>query len=76
MLSETCCGTEPFLPPEVSMNRPCDPIPPDAWSLAVCLFYMLNGKKPLYDEGDAMVRAQRTHSYKYTSPYDRKLSRV
>lgn len=46
IMSTTYCGTEPYLAPEVLLEKPYDPIPADVWSLGVCLFMLLNEKYP------------------------------
>lgn len=45
-LSDTFCGTESYMPPEMHKQQLYDPFTADVWSLAVCLYVMLNDSYP------------------------------
>ena len=50
VLSQTFCGTEPYLAPEIARNEPYEPIPSDIWSTGVCLYLLMNRRFPFPTE--------------------------
>lgn len=45
---EKCCGTLPYIAPEVVKRRPYPAQPADIWSCGIILVAMLAGGKDLY----------------------------
>lgn len=65
-LSETFCGTLPYLSPEMIRQTPYDSKKTDVWSLGVCLYVTLNDRLPFpFNDIRLMVKKQMTRDYKF-----------
>lgn len=65
-LSETFCGTLPYLSPEMIRQNPYDSKKTDVWSLGVCLYVMLNDRLPFpFNDIRLMVKKQLAKDYKF-----------
>ena len=54
-LSQTFCGTLPYLPPEIMANISYNPLIADIWSLGVCCYVIMNDGLPFSMGDDAMM---------------------
>lgn len=65
-LSDTFCGTLPYLSPEMIRQTPYDSKKTDVWSLGVCLYVTLNDRLPFpFNDIRLMVKKQITRDYKF-----------
>lgn len=70
-LSDTFCGTLPYLSPEMIRQNPYDSKKTDIWSLGVCLFVILNDKLPFpFEDIKMMIRKQLSRDYKFRANAD------
>ena len=65
-LSQTYCGSRPYLAPEVLTAKPYNPMISDVWSMGVVLFVLLQNRLP-FKEPDTkkLLAAQLSHNYKW-----------
>lgn len=70
-LSDTFCGTLPYLSPEMIKQYPYDPKKTDVWSLGVCLFVMLNDGLPFpISDIKTMIKKQIAREFKFKRGVD------
>lgn len=50
-LSQTYCGSDAYLSPEILHQKPYNPLMADVWACGVILFAMVFGKLPFEDSG-------------------------
>ncbi|KAI1285317.1 Testis-specific serine/threonine-protein kinase 3 [Halotydeus destructor] len=65
-LSDTFCGTESYMPPEVLQQHIYDPFKADVWSLGICLYVMLNDTYPFDRKNkDLMMKKQMAKDWNF-----------
>ncbi|KAI1299398.1 Testis-specific serine/threonine-protein kinase 2 [Halotydeus destructor] len=75
VMSETWCGTEPYLAPEILQRKPYNPFPSDVWASGVVLFAMVNNKFPFhFRDAKLMVAEQYNYRYHFKSTIETNLS--
>ena len=74
-LSDTFCGSIPYMPPEILEKRAYDPKLADIWSLGVCIFIMLNDRLPFrFQDIRTMIKLQHNKQYAYKQRIEKTLS--
>lgn len=74
-LSQTFCGTLPYLPPEIMANISYDPLIADIWSLGVCCYVIMNDGLPFSMGNDAMMyKKQLARNWTFKRRVEHKLS--
>ncbi|RWS06692.1 serine/threonine-protein kinase-like protein 2 [Dinothrombium tinctorium] len=75
LLSDTFCGTESYMPPEILQKKAYDPMISDVWSHGICLYVMLNDTYPFDRRNPAkMIEKQLKREWKFTPNVDRFVS--
>ncbi|RWS15380.1 testis-specific serine/threonine-protein kinase 1-like isoform X3 [Dinothrombium tinctorium] len=75
ILSKTFCGSLPYIPPEILLEKPYDPKAADIWSLGVCLYILLNNTLPFkFDDIQNMIRCQLNREYKFKARVENSIS--
>lgn len=59
--SQTYCGSDAYISPEILHQEPYNPLLADIWSLGVILFAMVFGKLPFEDSSSIQKLVQVQH---------------
>lgn len=74
-LTQTFCGSLPYMPPEILQQGPYNPQLADVWSLGVCLYIVLNDKLPFkVDNVQMMILSQLGRRFEHRQKIRERLS--
>lgn len=63
-LSQTWCGTRPYLSPQIVNKTPYNPFKADCWALGVVLYIQLSNKYPFhFSDRKVMLEEQKDKLY-------------